>query len=145
MCDDNIDWTKYVGFSTDFGRSMSGCYGGMQALDALWTQCIFHTEGLSKMGSDQSTFLCSFSSRGFSRALILLSYLQKVQNNSNLITLFLVSFFDIFMQFTKFDCKILLSTNKCTLILFMYFYFIIFTNTFRPVVRQSSGLICQIL
>jgi len=53
MCEDNLDWTKCVGVSTDGGRSIYGCYGGLQALmrrkvpDALWTHCIIHREGLA--------------------------------------------------------------------------------------------------
>ena len=54
MCDDNIDWTKCADVNTDVGRSMSGCYGGLQALvqrkalDALWIQRIIHREGVTK-------------------------------------------------------------------------------------------------
>ncbi|XP_068129400.1 zinc finger BED domain-containing protein 5-like [Hyperolius riggenbachi] len=32
MSDNNLDWTKCVGVCTDGGRSMSGCYVGLQAL-----------------------------------------------------------------------------------------------------------------
>ena len=31
MCEDNLDWTKCVGVSTDVVRCISGCYGGLQA------------------------------------------------------------------------------------------------------------------
>jgi len=54
MCDDNIDWTKDAGVSTDVGRSMSGCYGGLQALiqrkalGALLIQRIIHREGVTR-------------------------------------------------------------------------------------------------
>ncbi|XP_068115052.1 zinc finger BED domain-containing protein 5-like [Hyperolius riggenbachi] len=53
MSDNNLDWTKCVGVCTDGGRSMSGCYGGLQALvrnkapDALWTHCVIHREALA--------------------------------------------------------------------------------------------------
>jgi hypothetical protein len=52
ICEKNTDWTKCVGVSTDSGRSVSGCYGGLQAPirrkepDALWTHLIIHREGL---------------------------------------------------------------------------------------------------
>ncbi|XP_075048007.1 zinc finger BED domain-containing protein 5-like [Mixophyes fleayi] len=53
MSENNLDWTKCFGVCTDGGRSMSGCYGGLQALirskapDALWTHCIIHREVLA--------------------------------------------------------------------------------------------------
>ncbi|XP_075042389.1 SCAN domain-containing protein 3-like [Mixophyes fleayi] len=53
MSENNLDWTKCFGVCTDGGRSMSGCYGGLQALirskapDALWTHCIIHREALA--------------------------------------------------------------------------------------------------
>ena len=40
--------------------------------------------------------------------------------------------FKDFMETTKINFKIVLVNNKCTLILFMYFYCNIFTNMFRP-------------
>ena len=52
MCENNLDCTKCVGVSTEGGRSISGCYGGLQALvrskasEALWTHRIIHREGL---------------------------------------------------------------------------------------------------
>jgi len=52
LCENNTDCTKCVAVSTDGGRSMSGCCGGLQALirrkdpDALWTNRIIHREGL---------------------------------------------------------------------------------------------------
>ncbi|XP_050526945.1 zinc finger BED domain-containing protein 5-like [Daktulosphaira vitifoliae] len=53
MSENSVDWTKCVGVCTDGARSMSGCYGGLQALiqnkapDALWTHCIIHREALA--------------------------------------------------------------------------------------------------
>ncbi|XP_063813110.1 SCAN domain-containing protein 3-like [Pseudophryne corroboree] len=53
MSENQLDWTKCFGVCTDGGRSMSGCYGGLQALirskaaDALWTHCIIHREALA--------------------------------------------------------------------------------------------------
>ena len=53
MCEDNLGWTNYFVVSTEGGRSISGCYGGLQSLkcikapDALWTQCIIHREDLA--------------------------------------------------------------------------------------------------
>lgn len=53
MVENNLDWTKCVGVCTDGGRSMSGCYGGLQALirnkapDSVWTHCIIHKEALA--------------------------------------------------------------------------------------------------
>ncbi|KAL4126654.1 hypothetical protein QTP88_010863 [Uroleucon formosanum] len=53
MSENSVDWTKCVGVCTDGTRSMSGCYGGLQALiqnkapDALWTHCIIHREALA--------------------------------------------------------------------------------------------------
>jgi len=53
MSENSVDWTKCVGVCTDGTRSMSGCYGGLQALiqneanDALWTHCIIHGEALA--------------------------------------------------------------------------------------------------
>ncbi|XP_075070632.1 protein FAM200A-like isoform X2 [Mixophyes fleayi] len=53
MSENNLDWTECVGVCTDGGRSMSGCYGRLQALirskapDALWTHCIIHREALA--------------------------------------------------------------------------------------------------
>lgn len=52
VCENNTDWTKYVGVSSDGGSSMSGCYGRLQPLirrkepDALWTHRIIHRKGL---------------------------------------------------------------------------------------------------
>ncbi|XP_076325365.1 zinc finger MYM-type protein 6-like [Tachypleus tridentatus] len=53
LCENNLDWTKCIGICTDGGCSMSGCYGGLQALirrkalDALWTYCIIHRDVLA--------------------------------------------------------------------------------------------------
>ncbi|XP_063786065.1 protein FAM200A-like [Pseudophryne corroboree] len=53
LSENQLDWTKCFGVCTDGGRSMSGCYGGLQALirskaaDALWTHCIIHREALA--------------------------------------------------------------------------------------------------
>lgn len=50
--ENNIDWEKCIGICTDGGRSMSGCYTGLQALirkkspNATWTHCIIHREAL---------------------------------------------------------------------------------------------------
>jgi len=55
VCEKNTDLTKCVGVSTDGGRSMSCCYGGLQALiqrkesDATWTNRIIHRKGLVKI------------------------------------------------------------------------------------------------
>jgi len=32
MCENNLEWTNFIGVSTDSSRSMSGCYGRFQAL-----------------------------------------------------------------------------------------------------------------
>ncbi|KAL4101100.1 hypothetical protein QTP88_012347 [Uroleucon formosanum] len=53
MSENSVDWTMCVVVCTDGARSMSGCYGGLQALiqnkapDALWTHCIIHREALA--------------------------------------------------------------------------------------------------
>jgi len=53
MSENILDWTKCVGVCIDGARSMSGCYGGLQALirskapDAMWTHCIIHREALA--------------------------------------------------------------------------------------------------
>ncbi|XP_066473215.1 uncharacterized protein [Tiliqua scincoides] len=53
MVQNQIDWEKCVGVCTDEGRSMAGCYQGLQALiqskapHALWTHCIIHREALA--------------------------------------------------------------------------------------------------
>ncbi len=53
MTENNLDWTKCIGVCTDGARSMSGQYGGLQALirrkapDCLWTHCIIHREVLA--------------------------------------------------------------------------------------------------
>ena len=53
ISENNLEWTKCVGVCTDGARSMSGCYGGLQALirskapDALWTHCVIHREALA--------------------------------------------------------------------------------------------------
>ncbi|XP_067131393.1 zinc finger BED domain-containing protein 5-like [Centruroides vittatus] len=53
MVENNLEWTKCVGVCTDGGRSMSGSYGGLQALirnkapDSVWTHCIIHREALA--------------------------------------------------------------------------------------------------
>jgi hypothetical protein len=45
--------TKCVGVCTDGARSMSGCYGGLQAFirskvpETLWTHCVIHREALA--------------------------------------------------------------------------------------------------
>jgi hypothetical protein len=50
MTGNQIDWAHCVGVCSDGGRSMSGCYSGLQALirgkapDAVWTHCIIHRE-----------------------------------------------------------------------------------------------------
>ncbi|XP_076372831.1 protein FAM200A-like [Tachypleus tridentatus] len=53
MCENNLDWTKCFGVCINGGSSMSGCYGGLQALkrskalEALWIHCIIHREALA--------------------------------------------------------------------------------------------------
>ncbi|XP_046145958.1 SCAN domain-containing protein 3-like [Osmia bicornis bicornis] len=53
ISENNLNWSKCVGVCTDGARSMSGCYGGLQALirskspNALWTYCIIHREALA--------------------------------------------------------------------------------------------------
>ena len=53
ISENNLNWHKCVGVCTDGARSMSGCYGGLQALirskspNALWTHCIIHREALA--------------------------------------------------------------------------------------------------
>jgi hypothetical protein len=53
MVENQIDWYHCVGVCTDGGRSMSGCYSGLQALirgkapDAVWTHRIIHREALA--------------------------------------------------------------------------------------------------
>ena len=53
MCENNLDWTNCFGVCNDSGRSMSGCYGRLQALirriapDALWIHSIIHSEALA--------------------------------------------------------------------------------------------------
>lgn len=53
MTENNLDWEKCIGLCTDGARSMSGQYGGLQALIrsrapyAMWTHCIIHREVLA--------------------------------------------------------------------------------------------------
>lgn len=53
ISENSMEWTKCVGVCTDGARSMSGCYGGLQAYirtkapEALWTHCIIHREALA--------------------------------------------------------------------------------------------------
>ncbi|XP_075454497.1 protein FAM200A-like [Ascaphus truei] len=53
IVENNLEWTKCVGVCTDGGRSMSGRYGGLQALIrkkgpySMWTHCIIHREELA--------------------------------------------------------------------------------------------------
>ncbi|XP_067132430.1 protein FAM200A-like [Centruroides vittatus] len=62
MVENNLEWTKCVGVCTDGGRSMSGSYGGLQALirnkapDSVWTHCIIHREALASKAKTPSEF-----------------------------------------------------------------------------------------
>ncbi|XP_067121346.1 zinc finger BED domain-containing protein 5-like, partial [Centruroides vittatus] len=62
MDENNLEWTKCVGVCTDGGRSMSGSYGGLQALirnkapDSVWTHCIIHREALASKAKTPSEF-----------------------------------------------------------------------------------------
>lgn len=53
MTENRIDWSRCVGVCTDGCRSMSGQYGGLQALirekapAARWTHCLIHREALA--------------------------------------------------------------------------------------------------
>ncbi|XP_069063747.1 zinc finger BED domain-containing protein 5-like [Pleurodeles waltl] len=53
MVQNQIDWERCVGVCTDGGRSMAGCYQGLQARirskapNAIWTHCIIHREALA--------------------------------------------------------------------------------------------------
>ncbi|XP_078537946.1 zinc finger BED domain-containing protein 5-like [Lissotriton helveticus] len=53
MQQNQIDWERCVGVCTDGGRSMAGCYQGLQARirskapNAVWTHCIIHREALA--------------------------------------------------------------------------------------------------
>lgn len=53
VTENNLDWEKCIGLCTDGARSMSGQYGGLQALIrsrapyAMWTHCIIHREVLA--------------------------------------------------------------------------------------------------
>ncbi|XP_075213767.1 zinc finger BED domain-containing protein 5-like [Lycorma delicatula] len=53
ISENNLNWSKYVGVCTDGARSLSGCYGELQALirskspNALETHCIIHREALA--------------------------------------------------------------------------------------------------
>ncbi|XP_075455233.1 protein FAM200A-like [Ascaphus truei] len=53
IVENNLEWTKCVGVCTDGGHSMSGRYGGLQALIrkkapySMWTHCIIHREALA--------------------------------------------------------------------------------------------------
>lgn len=53
MEENNINWENCVGVCTDGGRSMAGCYAGLQALirkeapHAIWTHCFIHREALA--------------------------------------------------------------------------------------------------
>jgi hypothetical protein len=53
ISENNFNCPKCVGVCTDGARSMSGCYGGLQALirskspNALWTHCIIHKKALA--------------------------------------------------------------------------------------------------
>mgnify|MGYP002775206681 CR=1 FL=1 len=66
-----LDWKKCIGVCTDGARSMSGKYGGLQALirkkapNAMWTHCIIHREALASkaMSSELNQVLeCVISS-----------------------------------------------------------------------------------
>jgi hypothetical protein len=52
ISENSLEWTKCVGACTDGARSMSGCYGGLQAFiqskapETLWTRCVIHREEL---------------------------------------------------------------------------------------------------
>ncbi|XP_045483145.1 zinc finger BED domain-containing protein 5-like [Harmonia axyridis] len=53
IAESGLDWEKCIGVCTDGARSMSGRYGGVQALirkkapNAMWTHCIIHREALA--------------------------------------------------------------------------------------------------
>jgi hypothetical protein len=53
ITENNFDWEKCIGVCTDDARSMSGRYGGLQALirskapHAMWTHCIIHRQALA--------------------------------------------------------------------------------------------------
>ncbi|XP_069059533.1 zinc finger BED domain-containing protein 5-like [Pleurodeles waltl] len=57
MVQNQIDWERCVGVCTDGGRSMAGCYQGLQAcirskaLNAVRTHCIIHREALAAAGN----------------------------------------------------------------------------------------------
>nr|XP_023021166.1 zinc finger MYM-type protein 6-like [Leptinotarsa decemlineata] len=53
ITENGLNWGKCIGVCTDGARSMSGKYGGIQALirkkapNAMWTHCIIHREALA--------------------------------------------------------------------------------------------------
>jgi hypothetical protein len=53
ISENSLEWAKCVGVCTNGARSMSGCYGGLQAFirskdpETLWTHCVIHREALA--------------------------------------------------------------------------------------------------